>query len=373
MSLRIILSALLVSVATASVSSPANAEAFLPIERKISTFSIRVTKTGYEHFGPGQTIPPGSLPAKIIALDGRSSSEIWMLTDTGTVLRDDGKSLTFRQANPCGWGKGQREYSGYGDRLYNIVADKDHVHVIGEHRGIDTRVGSERRASLTQNGKWICTDQSLVPDIMQSSNGMTWFAAHNMDGDACRISSASGFCTSGPRFSPTHIEPSRDSTDMGIYNAALWMRGTDDGWVVTSDETFHPKLHRFNGVTWAPVAKIPDGLRISSIWADDHELWLTARSGSSWESPSETILRSDGKTLTQLNLPAPMQIRWVRGAGPRDVWFGGYDETIYQWDGKMRAGKVPGEVNDIWVAPDGAVFFVIPEAIAVIAPNGVSR
>jgi hypothetical protein len=161
---------------------------------------------------------------------------------------------------------------------------------------------------------------------------------------------------------------------MGIYNAALWMRGTDDGWVVTTDETFRQKLYRFNGVTWAPVAKVPNGLRISSIWADENQSWLTARSGLSWESPSETILRSDGKTLTPLTLPAAIQIRWVHGAGPREVWFGGYDETIYQWDGsRLRAGKVPGAVSDMWVAPDGGVFFALPEAIAFIAPNGAPR
>ncbi|HMY20045.1 MAG TPA: hypothetical protein PKA58_27150, partial [Polyangium sp.] len=89
-------------LATLTVPSSAHAdpreETLLPIERKISTFSIRITKTGYAHFGPNDKPPVGSKPAKIIAIDGRNSKDIWMLTNTAVVLQDDGKEIKFRQA-----------------------------------------------------------------------------------------------------------------------------------------------------------------------------------------------------------------------------------------------------------------------------------
>ncbi len=373
MSTHLHLSTFAFGVTLLAVVSPAMAdpkeEALLPIERKISTFSIRVTNTGYTHFATADKAPIGSIPAKIIAIDGRNSKDIWMLTDNGVVLQDDGKEIKFRQAKPCGWGEFSREFNGIGTRLYNIVVDEDAVHVLGESRGPNSRVGSEIRATLARNGKWICAEKPLVANHIHSAGATTWRSAYNMDGDACRIGSFAGHCTSGPRFAPTHIDPSRDSVDMGINNIAMWMHGPDDGWVVTLDEFFHGALYRFNGVTWTKQANIDEeDLRVDSIWADEqHHLWMTA-GGSS----TTLLFRYDGKGLTPIPTSPSFGASMMRGHSSRDIWFSGAGDVIYQWDGsRMRQGKLPGEeVSDMWISSDDVAFFVLPEAIAFAAPAG---
>jgi len=366
--------ALTIAMVLVGTGSPARAdepeEALLPLERKISTFSIRVTKTGYTHFASTDKIPPESLPAKIIAISTRSSKEIWMLTDTGVVLQDDGKELKFRQAKPCGWGEVNREYNWLGTSLYNIIADENEVHVFGQYRGMNTRIGAERRATLSKNGKWTCSEKGLIPSHIQASGALTWRAAYNMDGDACRIGSSSGHCTSGPRFAPTHVDPSRDSIDMGILNVGLWMHSPDDGWVVTLDEFFKPALYRFNGVAWTMQTKFVDSVRVHSIWGDEqHQLWLTAGTGKNWDAPANQIFRFDGKNLKPIPTPKSFKTKRVHGHSSRDVWFSGTGDVVYQWDGaRLRQGKVPGEVADMWVSSDDVAFFVVPEAIAFAAP-----
>lgn len=367
--------ALAMGMALVGVSSSARAddaeEKLLPIERKISTFSIRVTKTGYTHFASTDKVPPETLPAKIIAISARTSKDIWMLTDTGVVLQDDGKELKFRQAKPCKWGEVNREYNWLGTSLYNIIADENEVHVIGQYRGMNTRIGAERRATLSKNGKWTCSEKGLIPDHMHASGALTWRAAYNMDGDACRIGSSAGHCTSGPRFAPTHVDPSRDAIDMGIHNAAIWMHGPDDGWVVTLNEFFKPVLYRFNGVAWTMQTQFVDSVRVHSIWGDEqHQLWLTAGTGKEWNDPANQIFRFDGKSLKQVPTPKSFNTRRVHGHSSRDVWFSGTGDVVYQWDGaRLRQGKLPGEVSDMWVSSDDVAFFVLPEAIAFAAPS----
>lgn len=368
-------SALAISAVLVGANSTAHAddqeEALLPIERKISTFTIRVTKTGYTHFASADKAPLDSLPVKIIAIAARSSKEIWMLTDTAVVLQDDGKEIKFRQAKPCGWGEVNREYNWLGTSLYNIIVDENEVHVFGQHRGMNTRIGAERRATLSKNGKWTCSEKGLIPDHVHASGALTWRASYNMDGDACRIGSSAGHCTSGPRFAPTHVDPVRDSIDMGIHNAALWMHGPDDGWVVTLDELFKPVLYRFNGVAWTMQSKFTDSRRVFSIWGDDqHHLWLTAGTGKEWNDPANQIFRFDGKNLKQVSTPKSFKTHRVFGHSSHDVWFSGSGDVIYQWDGsRLRQGKVPGEVADMWVSSDDVAIFALPDAIALAAPS----
>jgi len=338
-------------------------EALLPIERKISTFTIRVTKTGYEHFASTEKAPIGSAPAQIIAISGRSSKDIWMLTETGVVLQDDGKSIKFRQAKPCGWGEYNREINSVGTHLYNITVDENDVHVFGEYRDMNTRVGGERRATLSRNGKWTCSQKSLVPDMIQASGALTWRAAYNMDGDACRVGSSAGHCTSGPRFAPTHIDPPRDSVDMGIHNIAMWMFGPDDGYNVTLDETLQQALYRFNGITWAKQTAFDELARVSSMWGDEqHHIWLMTSTAQ--------VLRYDGKNTTALPTPSSFGGGRILGHSSKDVWFGGESDVIYQWDGShLRQGKVSGDVADMWISSDDVAFFLLPDAIAFAAPK----
>jgi hypothetical protein len=367
----LVISTLLIS-SIGSAMADSKEEALLPIERKISTFSIRVTKAGYAHFSSTDKAPVGSLPAKIIAIDGRNSNDIWMLTETGVVLQDDGKAIKFRQAKPCGYGNYEGEFGGLGLHLDSIVVDENEVHVFGQYRGMNSRVGAERRATLARNGKWTCSEKGITPAFTQSSGAFSWRAANNMEGDACRIGSLSGYCNSGPRFAPTHIDPSRDSTDMGILNMAMWMQAPDDGWIVTLDELFQPVLYRFNGVTWAKQTKFDDGARVYSMWVDDqHQVWMTAGAIEPWNAPAKMILRYDGKNLTELPTPKSFTTSRVRGHSSRDVWFSGVGNTIYQWDGsRLRQGKLAGDVSDMWVSSDDVAFFVLPDAIAFAAPSG---
>jgi hypothetical protein len=349
-----------------SVMADPKEEALLPIERKISSFTIRVTNTGYAHFASLEKAPIGSLPAKIIAIDGRNSKDIWMLTDNGVVLQDDGKDIKFRQAKPCGWGEYSREFNGVGTALFNIVVDENEVHVVGQSRSPTMRYGREIRATLARNGKWTCSEKSLVPDHMHSAGALTWRAAYAMEGDACRIGSLAGHCTSGPRFAPTHIDPPRDSVDMGIENIAMWMHGPDDGWVVTLNEEFHGNLYRFNGVTWTKQTNIDEeDVRVNSIWGDEqHHLWMTAGDRS-----STVIFRYDGKNLTSIPTPASFAASMMRGHSSRDIWFSGAGGAIYQWDGsRLRQGKLPDEVSAMWVSSDDVAYFVLPDAIAFAAP-----
>ncbi len=359
---------------TSSARAESAEETLLPIERKISSFSIRVTKTGYAHFASADNAPLGSIPAQIVAIHGRTSKDIWMLTDTGVVLQDDGKDIKFRQAKPCGWGEYSRESNGVGTHLYNIVVDENDVHVFGEFRDMNTRIGSEQRATLARDGKWNCQKKSLVPELTQSSGAMTWRAAYNMDGDACRIGSSAGHCTSGPRFAPTHVDPVRDSIDMGILNVAMWMYGPDDGWVITKNELFEPTLYRFNGVAWTKQSNIDHEIRIHSMWGDEqHQLWMIASKMSKTASQM-MILRYDGKNMNPLSTPKSFAASRIRGTSSHDIWFGGENDIIYHWDGsRLRQGKLPAEASGMWVSADGVPFFVLPEAIAFVAPAGDTR
>lgn len=364
-------------VATPAAADPAKEEALLPIERKFSSFTIRVTKTGYAHFASAEKAPVGSVPAKIVAITGRNSKDIWMLTDTGVVLQDDGTDIKFRQAKPCKWGEFNREYNEVGVHLHNIVADENEVHVFGEYRDMNTRIGGERRATLARDGKWKCTERGLVPDITQSSGALTWRAAYNMDGDACRISSSAGHCMSGPRFSPTHQDPIRDSIDMGIHNIGMWMYGPDDGFVLTMDEYFEATLYRFNGVAWTKQATVDNDLSVHSMWADEQRhVWFAAGTGSRWDAPATQILRFDGKTISPIATPKSFTTKMVRGHSSKDIWFGGQGDVVYQWDGaRLRQGKLPGggEVSDMWVSSDDVAFFVMPDAVVFAAPSTESH
>lgn len=358
-------------IMTSSVFADAAEEPLLPIERKFSTFTIRVTKTGYTHFASADKAPAGSLPAKITAINGRSATDIWMLTDNGVVLQDDGQTIKYRKAKPCGWGEYNSEYNGAGTRLYRLVVDANEVHVVGQTRDLNTRIGSEAHATMTRNGNWSCAEKSLIPDLMHSNGTLSWRAAYNMDDDVCRIGSTAGHCTTGPRFAPTHVDPPRDSIDMGIQNLAMWMLSPVDGWVVTLDEFFLPVLYRFNGITWTKHTSLGNA-RIYSMWVDERShVWITAGKDGSWDSPATMILHYDGTRVESIPVPASFKTRQVLGSSSKDIWFSGSSDTVYQWDGaRLRQGSAPSEVSDMWVSSDGVAFFVLPDAIAFTAPAG---
>jgi hypothetical protein len=162
---------------------------------------------------------------------------------------------------------------------------------------------------------------------------------------------------------------------MGIYNTAFYMLGLDDGWTVTLEEHFAGVLHRFNGVTWAPVAKIGEGLYVKSIWVDEtRSPWLVARDREKWDNPGKVVLRYDGKALQEMPVPKDFAAMWVDGTGSKDVWFGGKVGAIYQWDGsKWHQDTLPFEPTSHWVAPGGEVYFVSPVGIVVTAPLSEAR
>lgn len=358
------LSGCLVGIVVAALPSIAFAdtppEPLPKLNRKIVPISIVKTKTGFVHLAEGAK--SNDPPAKIISVHGRSATDLWFLTEDAVLLHDDGKRIVDRYVKPCGWGEFNREFNGVGTHVFQVVTDKDAVHVIGEERNANSRVGSEVYGSLGKDGKWSCKGNSaIVPALAVSGGDTTWRVGHNMDNDACRIRASNGFCTSGPRWAPSFVEPVGDTVDMGIHTVALWMLGVDDGFAITMDEAWRGSLHRFNGVTWAPIAKIDSNTRISDLWADEERhAWIVA---------GGAVLHYDGRTVKSMGFAASVGARAVRGTGARDVFFLGDGNMIFQWDGaRFREGQLAFEPSDLWAAPGGEVWFVGPDGVAVTAP-----
>jgi len=349
----------------------ASAEPLPPLKRRLVYLDILQSKTGFIHVGEGDKRRPEweVLPkAKIVSVHGRSSNDVYLLTEEGVLLREDGKRIVDKYTSPCTWGNFNKEYNYVGERLFLVIADKDAVHVIGENRGINSRVGSELHAALGKDGKWTCKNEHVVPMEVVSNGDITWTVAHNMDGDLCRVRSSTGFCTSGPRWAPSFSEPVGDSIDMGIHSWSLHMFGIDDGYIITKDDTWRPSLHRFNGVTWAPITTIEAQI-LSSFADEDKNLWFLTKTSENYNDPGNEVRLFDGKALKTFPVPATFAAQFVRGTGPRDVWFAGYKNKIYQWDGSvLREGALNFEPTDVWAAPHGEVWFAGPEGIAFTAP-----
>jgi hypothetical protein len=139
---------------------------------------------------------------------------------------------------------------------------------------------------------------------------------------------------------------------------------------VTVDADRRLWLHRYNGVTWAPVATIDKDLWVVDLWVDEEgHPWLTARRGEKWDDPATTVLRFDGHALRSLPVPASFATRFVRGTSSSDVWFAGAGSKVYQWDGKqLRQGPAPFDASDVWSSPGGEVWLVGSGGAAHTAP-----
>ena len=193
--------------------------------------------------------------------------------------------------------------------------------------------------------------------------------------DLCRIRAQDGPCALGTAWAPSFNEPSGDAIDMGIHHIAAWMHGLDDGWLLTWGEDGRKWLHRYNGVTWAPVATIEKELSVIDLWVDEERRpWLTVRRGRQWDGPANMVLRFDGKALQALPVPASFTTGLVRGTSSRDVWFVGAGRKVYQWDGeRLRQGEAPFDASDAWSSPGGEVWMVGERQVAHTAPLGEAR
>src|SRR6185503_8519596 len=166
-------------------SAPPLAELLPPLTRSLVSVVLLKTKTGIIHVPDGSPMRPewAGLPrAEIISIHGRSPKDIWFLTADQIVLHDDGKRIVDRYVRPCGWDFAQ------------IIVDKDSVRVLGESRGMDTRIGSDVTATLGKRGTWSCGGHGLVPSVATSSGDHTWKLAHNFDSDPCRLRLLDGPC-----------------------------------------------------------------------------------------------------------------------------------------------------------------------------------
>ena len=298
---------------------------------------------------------PGVGP--LVAVHGRSPQDVWFVASTeneggewsplprpsGKVIHHDGKRIIGQYTPDCAY-----HFSG-------IVVGKDEVLVMGSnmfYRGVAPGL----RASLSRQGKWSCGSEGGYSGgrTVATDDSIWTLNCTGMMSD-CTLETWRGQRASLPSF-----DASLGGTEVTI--SALSMQGPDAGWLTSSDEDGRARLFRYNGVTWVPQAMLDAGLTVVDLWVDEEEhAWIVARRGGKDEDPGDRVLRFDGRALHALPLPASFAAHWVRGTGPRDVWFVGASSRVYQWDGqRLRQGAAPVEVADVWSSRGGEVWVVGP-------------
>jgi hypothetical protein len=234
-----------------------------------------------------------------------------------------------------------------------VYVDAEEVHLLGSVVAWARGPGLLRGA-LSKDGTWRW-ESSFWRGATFSSGDLLWKLDCDMEWRDC------SFETSGALHVPL---PSHDGSfgEQGARTplafGAMWMRGLDDGWMTITDDDGRPRLLRYNGVTWAPLAALDAELAVVSLWADAAgHAWIAARRGGKDEDPANVLLRFDGSALHALPVPASFAAFTVRGTGERDVWFVGAGRKVYQWDGQtLRQGEAPFGVGDAWASPDGEVW-----------------
>lgn len=320
----------------------------LPLSRPV----VPVTFTGVK--GP------------VVALHGRNPRDVWVLYED-ELVRTDGKKVLKRFKKPCKLGA-KREYGTYGTVFTTLLVERDTVMLVGDSLDPNSRLGSDYTAILDARGRWRCDTEKedITPVYAVSDGDRAWKLAHNMSNAPCRLKSRGGVCAPVPVFAAWYVDPPRDSIDMGVHSRAVWMRGTDDGWLVTADEEWRDWLLRYNGVAWTRVANLGEHSSVSDLWADD--------AGHAWLMGLGGIVRFDGKEMRRIPVPAGFEARFVRGTSARDVWFAGAGKKVYQWDGeKLRRGDIPFDVENVWSSPGGEVWFAGGSMIAHTAPLPEAR
>jgi hypothetical protein len=310
----------------------------------------------------------GNPRPEILSVHGRGPDDVWLLTKEQEVLHFDGKRVARRYAKPCGWGDASG--SGVGTRLHQIVVDDAAVHVLGELRGPESRVGSALTASLSRAGKWSCVESGMATIAASSAGKMTWQLGHNFQSGPCFLRVLGGPCATTPEWAPSYLEPSGDAVDSGIHSIALSMAGVDDGWIVTVDADGTNRLLRYDGVTWFPKGAIERPARLVDMWVDDRRSpWLLT--GPGWwnrdkkDAPPTRVLRFEDGALRPFPVPGGFDAGIVRGTSAKDVWFVGANAKAYQWDGEvLREGEVPFDAAEAWSSPGGQVWIVDGDRVA---------
>jgi hypothetical protein len=346
------------------------AEPLLPLRRAFVPVRFARTRRGIVHLPEGAPLPEEQAsvpPLKLRAIHGRGPRDVWILTADAVVIHDDGQRVVGQYPKVCGWGDGNLEGGPFGTFLVNILADRNRVRVLGMSRDPWSRIGTDLTATLTPPGTWKCEARGLAPSFVSSSGDHTWKLADNNDDGACRLRALGGPCAPIPWWAPSYHEPSGDSVDAGVHFEHLFMRGLDDGWLVHSDESRRKWLLRYNGVAWAPVGQLDEGVRVVDLWADEEgHAWLVAQRD---KQPENEVYRTDAQGLHPLPVPASFSASRVSGTGPRDVWFGGGGARTYQWDGaRLREGAAPFEAIDMWSSPGGEVWLLGEREAARTAP-----
>ena len=299
---------------------------------------------------------------RLVSVTGRGPGDLWFVSDEevsdprapwhveeGMVIHSDGKRVLSSE-HPCG-----------GSYFHSVVASKTVVAasgLLGWVRGIPPNY----RAHLGSSKSWTC-DQGEGETFQRSMTVAAGDDVWELDCTwGCRLSVRGGPPASLPSFDPSYVrEPDPQSfVDHTYMPSALWMLGRDEGWMTHDGGDGREWLLRYNGATWAPVAKLEPGLAGIDLWADGaSRVWITARRGGKDDEPANKLLVWDGRSLGAVPVPASFATRLVRGTGPSDVWFVGAGMKAYQWDGqRLHEGEAPFDAVDAWAAPGGEVWLV---------------
>ena len=342
-----------------------------PLTRALVNLKFVRTPAGIRVLPEGETCS-NCIQLVVTSVHGQNPRDVWLLaTEEETkdlLLHYDGQRITQTIKGPFGcFGALKEDVS---RRFVQVLTDQGHVRVHGYSRDPNSRVGGDVTASLDLRTKrWTCSETGVGTDD-SSSGDYTWKLQDPAMGDSsCQLRPIGGTCIPIPWWSPSYVEPSQDSTEYGVRTQALWMQGLNDGWLANGDESGHSWLFRFNGVGWSPIVGLDRGRRIAGVWADQNSRAWAVVAPSYGTEGKGGLLRIEGREVRPLPVPDTFKATYVRGTGPRDVWFVGGKEAVYQWDGEtLRQGKAPFEVADVWSSPGGEVWMVGDGLAAHTAP-----
>lgn len=318
--------------------------------------------------------------AQLVSVSGRSERDVWFLSDEehqmgyqkrdplgagqkGVLVHFDGKRVDKQIKHDC-W---RAQFS-------HVLVSGDGVILEGNNPFVRL-VPMQETALYTGKGKKTFECWNASSEVRAGPSRSAWalqWLGPTLQGVSLGV--AGGPKVPLPRFHSAAVD-----SDEGMRAApAAWrMVGPDDGFMVWLDEDERQRLLRFNGVTWVTKAHLGD-LEVTSMWVEsDGQVWLTA----SLDKADDVILRFDGQALHALPVPPAFKATHVVGGAGKELWFYGFADTVYQYDGaRLHVGKAPFPVAEAWVAPNGEVWAVSQEnergpkgVVAHVGPRAEAR
>jgi hypothetical protein len=274
--------------------------------------------------------------AAIVAVQGRSDRDAWLLTAEQELLRWKGTGLALVKLSDCSttW-HGPVGFVAHNVTLYRALAVlPKRISLLGKRQEYGGRGSwtSEVEARSTDDGRtWGCLQYGTLMNLPSMAGAAEIGLWGSFDGGPAWIDGRQAPL-------PEKAKQHREIAMAGAAANDLWL------WSLGSEDVWH-----FDGVAWQP-RPLPDG-RVMDVWVEGPS--------AAWAVGAGLVHRWDPEARRWRKLPIvlPVDVGMVRAASAKEVWFFG-KTSVHAWDGRaLRRGAVPvKEIAAAWVSPGGDVW-----------------